>query len=309
MTTEYIQKLKTEIIKLKKRKNAIILAHNYQLPEVQDVADYIGDSLELTLKALETDVDIIVFAGVSFMAETAAILNPDKIVLHPDPRSKCVLAEMLTYDYIRNIREKYLDAPIVLYINSPTHLKVYSDYVVTSSSASKLISKLGEDTVIFGPDKNLAEYAAELTGKSIIPIPEYGHCPIHECLISRYYVEEALTNYPDGKVIVHPEVPRDSRKLAHYVGSTSQMIKAIGNIDCKVCLIGTEEGLVYRARKLYPDKEIYPINPRAVCIDMKKINLLNIKRSLELIKPRVSIDREVAKSVREIIENSLALVR
>jgi quinolinate synthase len=287
----------------------VILAHNYQIPEVQEIADFVGDSLELSRKAMEVDADVIVFAGVSFMAETAAILNPDKKVLHPDVTAGCPLADQLTIGYIRHIRERYKDTPIVLYINSTAYTKVYADYIVTSSSAIKLISKLDSDRVLFVPDKNLANYVAQQTGKEVIPIPPGSNCPVHQYLICRYYVEKAMAEHPNAKLLIHPEAPPDARRHASFVGSTSQMVRAIASLEGDEFLLGTEEGLAYRARKMYPDKKIYPLNPYAVCINMKKINLYNIRDSLERMKPVVSVDREIAETVREIMERSLEMIR
>ncbi|NPB00399.1 MAG: quinolinate synthase NadA [Crenarchaeota archaeon] len=301
-----------KIEELKKTRRAVVLAHNYQIPEVQDVADHVGDSLELAIKAMECEADIIVFAGVSFMAEMAAVLNPDKIVLHPEPDARCPLADFLPPSIVREYRSKYPRAPIVLYVNSLLESKVYADYVVTSAAACRLISKLEDEIVIFGPDKNLANYVEETTGKEIITMPPYGHCPVHEYALSIYYVNKALELYENERpvLIVHPEVPRDVRRIANNVGSTSQMLKMIEKIDKdSTVLIGTEEGLTYRARRLYPNRKIVPVNPQAVCIDMKKINLLSVLRSLERLKYRVQIDPDKIRRAREIIEISIELMR
>ncbi len=305
----YIRKLMDKIEVLKKREKAVILAHNYQTPEVQDVSDYVGDSLELAMKVIEIDADIIVFAGVSFMAEMAAILNPDKIVIHPDPSAGCPLADFITPRLIENIRRRYPNTPIVTYVNSETRAKAYSDYVVTSSSASKLISKLDCDRVIFGPDKNLAAYVAEISGKEVIPLPGNGHCPVHEYLIDIYHLEKTVNSYPNAKILVHPEASYEVRRRADFIGSTSQMLREVGREDADIFILGTEEGLAYRAGKLYPDRKSVPLNPQAVCIDMKKINLLNIRRSLEMLKPRVTIESSIAFKVRDVMQVSLELLK
>ncbi len=307
-----IEQLIRKIEELKKTRRAIILAHNYQIPEVQDIADYVGDSLELAIKALECDANIIVFAGVSFMAEMAAVLNPDKIVLHPEPGAGCPLAENLPPHLVREYRSKLPRATVVLYVNSLLESKLHADYIVTSAAAHRLISKLEDETIMFGPDKNLASFVAEKVDKEIITIPPYGHCPVHEYALSLYYVNRALELYKNRSpvLIVHPEVPKNVRNLTVYVGSTSQMLRIIGEIEKeKTILIGTEEGLVYRACKLYNDRVIVPVNPQAVCIDMKKINLLNILNSLERLKFRVKIEPDKAKKAREIIERSIELMR
>ena len=297
------------IIELKRKRNAVILAHNYQLPEVQDIADFVGDSLELARKALNIDADIIVFAGVSFMAEMAAALNPDKIVLHPEPSAGCPLADYATPDTIRRYKEEHPNIPVVLYVNSLAVSKALVDYVVTSSSAANLIKKIGKDEVLFGPDKNLADHVKKVTGVKVIPLPPHGHCPVHQYLIDEYHLIKALEEHPNAKVLVHPEAPPEVRAKADFIGSTSQMLRAVKDIDAKEFIMGTEEGLSYRARKLYPEKKVYPLNPRAICIDMKKITPLKILRSLETLKPRVVLDKGVSKKVKEVIERSLEMLR
>ena len=306
---KYIDSLKEEVKRLKRRRNAVILAHNYELPEVQDVADYVGDSLELARKAINTDADVIVLAGVYFMAEVSAILNPDRTVLTPNPDAGCPLAHFLTADIIRRYREKHPRTPLVVYINSYANVKQYADYVVTSASASKLISKLDCEEIMFGPDKNLASYVAGVTGKNIIPIPSNGHCPVHEFLINEYFVRRALQEHPEAKLIIHPEAPPEAQKLADSIGSTSQMIKAVGSLGGDEFLLGTEEGLAYRARRLYPSKRIYPVNPGAVCVDMKKITLKNIAEALDKMKFTVRIDEKIAGKVRETLNKSLEMVK
>ncbi len=304
------EELKSRIERLKKERRAIVLAHNYQIPEVQDIADYVGDSLELAIKAMECDADIIVFAGVSFMAEMAAVLNPDKIVLHPDPSAGCPLANFLPPHRVREYRLEFPRASVVLYVNSLLDSKVYADYIVTSAAAVKLVSKLEDDVIMFGPDRNLAEYVREHVDKDIITVPPHGHCPVHECLLSYYYVKKNVEKLGNAVLISHPEVPKNVRKISQYIGSTSQMLKIIKDVEQdKTIVLATEEGLTYRARKLYPDRKILPANPLAVCIDMKKIDLLDILSSLERLKYRVHIDTEKIKKVKEIVERSIELMR
>ena len=305
----YVEKLKREIRDLCEKRKAVILAHNYQSPEVQDVADYIGDSLELARKAVDVNADIIVFAGVSFMAEMVAVLNEDKTVLHPVREAGCPLADFLDVETAKKFREKYPDAPFVIYVNSYAKTKIHADYIVTSASALNLISKLDADTILFGPDKNLASYVAKRTDKEIIAVPPHGYCYVHEYLISRYDIEKAKDEWADAKILVHPEVLPENQKLADYVGSTSQMLRAIGELGGNSFLLGTEEGLSYRAKNLYPDKEIYPINPRAVCIDMKKINLLNIKKSLETNRPKIYLEKNIRDKGKSILKSSLEMIK
>jgi len=298
-----------EIARLKKLRNAVILAHNYQLPEVQDVADFVGDSLELALKAQEVDADVIVMAGVKFMAEIVAALNPDKVVIHPNSYAGCPLADFLNGGVLSEYRSKFPGEPLVVYVNSPIEAKASADYVATSSSAVKLVSRLGAERVLFGPDRNLAEFVAEKTGVEVIPVPPNGHCPVHEFLISRYYAEKALEEHPGAELVVHPEAPREVRRMAGFVGSTSQMLEYVQRTRARKVLLGTEEGLAYRARKLAPGKEILPLNARAVCADMKKITPRHLLESLERLEPKVTLDPRIASRAREVIERSLELVR
>ena len=297
-----------EVENLSEKRRAVIFAHNYQSPEVQDVADFVGDSLELARKAVNVDADVIVFAGVSFMAEVAAILNEEKTILHPVREAGCPLADFLDVETVKRFREKYRDAPLVLYVNSYADTKMYADYIVTSASALELISKLDADTILFGPDKNLASYVARRTDKKIIPIPTNGYCYVHEKLISRYHIEKAKDEHPSAKLLVHPEVSPDAQDLADYIGSTSQMLREVVSLKGDEFLLGTEEGHSYRTKKLYPDKEIYPVNPGAVCFDMKKINLQNIKKSLETLKPKVIIKKKVNEKVKYVLERSLEML-
>ncbi|MEM3615253.1 MAG: quinolinate synthase NadA [Candidatus Methanomethylicia archaeon] len=290
---------------LKKKRKAVILAHNYQLPEVQDMADFVGDSLEMAFRAIELSSDVVVVAGVRFMAELVAAINPDKIVLHPEPSAGCPLADKINVNLISEARSKFRNVPVVVYVNSPIEVKALADYFVTSSSALKLISKLRSDNVIFGPDKNLANYISEKLNINVVPLPQDAFCPVHEHLIDAYYVEDALRRYPNAKILLHPEVPPESRRYAHFIGGTSQMILAIGEIEGDTYLLGTEEGLAYRAKRIFDDKNIYPLNYRAVCVDMKKITPRKILNCLENLKPRVSIDREILIKSRDVIFESL----
>lgn len=297
-----------EVENLREKRKAVILAHNYQAPEVQDVADYVGDSLELARMAVKVDAEVLVFAGVTFMAEVAAILNEDKTILHPVQEAGCPLADFLDVETVRRFKDKYRDAPLVLYVNSSADTKMYADYIVTSASALELISKLDADTILFGPDKNLASYVANRTDKNIVPIPSDGYCYVHEKLIGCKHIEKAKDKNPNARLLVHPEVSHEAQELADYIGSTSQMLREVGNSKGDEFLLGTEEGHSYRAKKLYPEKEVYPVNPEAICVDMKKINLQNIKKSLENLKPKVTIKKEINKKVKYVLERSLEML-
>ncbi len=301
------QEIIEKIHSYKRTLNAVILAHNYQVPEVQDIADYIGDSLELSIKAMDLDAKYIVFAGVYFMAEQASILARDKKVLIPDPLAGCPLADMVSVDDVKWARRKYPDAPVVMYVNSSAAVKAEADYIVTSSSAVKLMSRLEQETIVFGPDHNLAEYVAEKTGKKIIPLPPHGHCPVH-VLIKPEHIIMLKNKYPDAKITVHPECDTSVRRLADHVGSTSQMLRYVLETSGEVFIIGTETGLIYRILRENGGKKLLPAYPGAICRDMKKITLEKIYRSLrDKIYP-VEVPREIADKVLKVLERSYELL-
>lgn len=299
--------LAEEVLKLKEKMNAIVLAHNYQPPEVQDVADFVGDSLELSLKALETRARFIVFAGVDFMAEQAAILNENSVVLHPDPDAKCPMAQMVTVDDIEKAKRMYPKAPVVVYVNSPALVKARADYVVTSANALKLVKALDSDTIIFSPDRHLAEYIASETGKEVVAVPNDGHCPVHT-KFNPVAIRELLRIYREAEFIAHPECPYEVRRLAKFVGSTSQMIGYVSSSRCKTFLVGTEVGIIYRMARENADKVFIPASTDAICNDMKRISLEKILKSLRDGVHRVSVDKEVALRVRKAIENTFSVL-
>ena len=294
-----------EVRKLLEERGALLLAHNYQRPEVQDAAHFVGDSLELSLKAVEVDAKLVVFAGVDFMAEQAAFLNPGKVVLHPEPLSRCPMAAMLTPEVVRKYREEQPRAPLVVYVNSLAEVKALSDYVVTSANAAALVAKLDADTVLFGPDRHLAEYVAEKTGKTVIPVPGFGHCPVH-LAIAREDLERAKREHPAAKVLAHPECPREVRALADFVGSTSQMVKAARELGAREYVVATEVGLLYRLSKL--GVEAHPASPYAVCPDMKKITLESVARAVLEGREVVRVDPRVAERARRAVERTFELL-
>lgn len=296
-----------EIAELKKKLNAVILAHNYQPPEVQEVADFVGDSLELSLKALESKSKLVVFAGVDFMAEQAAILNENSVVLHPDPDARCPMAQMITVDDIEKAKKQYPRAPVIMYVNSPAIVKARADYVVTSANALRLVEALDSDTVIFGPDKHLADYIASKTSKKVVAVPPDGHCPVH-VRFDPAVVQELLRIYRGAEFIAHPECPYEVRRLAKFVGSTSQMIRYVSSSYCKTFLVGTEVGILYRMIRENTDKVFIPASTSAICGDMKKISLEKILKSLRDRVHIVSVDKEVASRVRRAIENTFSLL-
>lgn len=286
---------------------AILLAHNYQRAEVQDAADFVGDSLELSIRAMQTDAKAIVFAGVDFMVEQAAVLNPGKKVLTPEPSSICPMAWQLDPPVVEEYRKKYPGIPLVVYVNSFVEVKSMADYVVTSSSASKLVSELDAERILFGPDKNLASYVAERTGKEVIPVPLNSYCPVH-IGITGDKIMTIKERIPDAKVLVHPECPPETRKMADFIGSTSQIIRAVGEMDAKRFIIGTENGVIHRINKLYPGKEAYPVGRDTICPNMKKITLEKVYRSLVENETAVKIDEKIAEKAKRVLERSFALI-
>jgi len=302
------EELVEKILKLKEERKAAILAHNYQLPEIQDISDFVGDSLELSIRATKLDNKIIVLAGVDFMAEQAAILNPDKIIIHPEKEATCSLARYLTIEVAKKYKERYPNLPLVVYVNSYLEVKAISDYIVTSANAAEVVKRIDSEEILFGPDRNLAEYVAEKTGKKVIVVPQESHCYVHSHIIGKEDVLIAKEKYPDAKIAVHPETTREVRKMADFVGSTSQMMKYACSCESKRVIIGTEIGLIHRLNKECPGKEYIPLNSSSICRFMKKITLSSIYDSLKNMKNIVSIDRKLAEKARENIIRTYSLV-
>lgn len=293
-----------EILRLKEERNAIIMAHNYQLPEVQDIADFLGDSLELARKAVDVDADVIVFAGVDFMAETAKILNPEKTVLLPSRRATCAMANMLRVEHILEAKRKYPEAPVVLYVNTTAEAKAYADVTVTSANAVKIVEKLDSDVIIFGPDKNLASYVARKTGKKVIPVPEYGHCYVHR-KFTVGDVERAKKLYPNAKLMVHPECEPEVQEKADIIVSTGGMIRCAP--EWNEWVVFTEREMVYRLSKLYPNIKFHPAREDATCIGMKAITLQHVYESLRDMKYEVEVPGDIAEKAKRAIERMLEL--
>jgi quinolinate synthase len=294
--------LSDKILKLKKEKKAVILAHNYQRPEIQDIADYVGDSIELSRKAVEEkEAEMIVFCAVDFMAESAAILNPSKKVLLPCLGARCPMAQMLTVDEIKRAKKQYPNAPVVLYVNTLASCKAECDVCCTSANAVEVIKSLDADTILFGPDKNLAEYVSEKTGKKLIPIPESGFCPTH-LLFQPEDVKVLKMQYPDAIAIVHPESSSEMRKVADFVGSTSKMCRYVKESSGKDFIVGTEEGILHRLRKENPQKNFYLAYEGAVCPNMKLTTLDRLYAALKEEKNVVKIPEAVANKARASLE-------
>lgn len=296
--------LQKEIIKLKEEKNAIILAHNYQTGDIQEIADFMGDSLELCIKASEIeDKDMVVFCGVDFMAETAAILNPDKKILIPDIQAECPMAHMLPASEVKKAKERHEDAAVVLYVNTLAEAKAEADILCTSSNAVKIVESLDEDTILFGPDMNLAAYVSQFTDKEIIHIPEGGHCYVHKMFTGEiFFLRE---KYPDADILVHPECDPEIQEMADYVLSTGGMVSHVKESPKDTFIIGTEVDMVTRLRRENPDKTILPALSEAICETMKLHTLEKIKNSLLNDEYIVTVDKEIANKARGAVERMI----
>jgi len=288
------------IEELRKERNAVILAHVYQTGDIQDIADFVGDSLELSRKAVDTNADIIVFCGVRFMAETAAILNPDKIVLLPDMDADCELADMAAAKTLRKIRKQYPDAAVVSYVNSSAAIKAESDACCTSANAVEVVNNLDQNQILFVPDRNLGSHVAERTGKDIIKWD--GYCYVHEN-IRLSTIEKLKQLHPDAKIMVHPECTKSVRDIAGYIGSTAQMLIYAAKSESKEFIVGTEDGLIHTLQKANPDKKFYPV--RTCCRGMKRINLEKVAASLEKMRFKVDVPENIRAKAKHALERML----
>ena len=297
--------IQEEIAELKSRRNAVILAHNYERGEVQDVADYTGDSLELARKATQVEADTIVFCGVYFMAETAAILNPDKTVLIPDATAGCPMADMITGEQLREIKRKHPGAKAVCYVNSTAEVKAECDICVTSGNAEKVMRTFApEEEIIFVPDQHLGGFIAAKLGVKYVLWP--GYCPTHARLTAKM-IEDARAKYPGAPVMVHPECAKDVRDAADQVLSTGGMCKWVRTSEAKTILVGTELGICHRLRKENPDKTFIPVAEHLVCPNMKKTTLEKLRDALRDMAPQVTVAPEIAVPARRAIERMLEI--
>ena len=300
-----INDLQKEIIDLKDKKNAIILAHNYQPKEVQEIADFLGDSLELCIKASEIeDKDLVVFCGVDFMAETAYILNPDKKILIPDIEAECPMAHMLSSKEIKEAKEKYPDAAVVLYVNSLAESKAEADILCTSANTLKVVESLKEDKILFGPDNNLADFVAKQTEKEIISIPQGGHCYVHK-MFHKGDVAFAKEKHPNVEIIVHPECNMEVQNLADHVLSTGGMINHAKSSHNNEFIIGTEIDLITRLNGEIPDKKFYPLLDEAICKTMKLHSLEKVKNSLINEGYQVFVPENIAKKSFKAVQKMI----
>lgn len=295
-----------EISNLKKEKNAVLLAHNYQSKEIQLAADYLGGSLTLARRSKKLDADLIVFAGVDFMAEMASILNPEKKVVIPDPDATCPLAEHLSAEEVQEAKEDNPSAATVLYVNTFSDAKAEADVVCTSSNAPEIVSKVEEEKVLFGPDRNLASLVQRETDKQVVPIPENGYCYVHKMIFPEKI--QRLKEREDGtEVIVHPECDPEIQELADHICSTGDMIPVVKESSADRFVVGTETGMVERLRREFPDKEFLPALKAAVCEDMKKHSLEKVINSLEEEQYVVEVPDDVAAGAKKATERMLEM--
>jgi len=316
-TAEEIRRKQKRVRELCVERNAILLAHHYQRPEVQEVADAVADSLKLSQAAAKTNADVIVFCGVHFMAETASVLLPEKTVLLPDLRARCSLAAAITVEELLKWKAKLPDAVVVSYINTSAAVKAESDYCCTSANAAKVVRAIPADrTILFIPDKFLAEVVARQTGRSnIVAYP--GYCHVHKTIRPEQVVE-LMQNYPDIELLLHPECGCVSSCMAKaadgtlpqdrtFFLSTEGMLRHIGESEASEFAVGTEMGIFHQLNKKFPEKTFYPVNPNAVCAFMKTITLDRIIRSLETMQPEIRVPQEVAVRAKRAIDRMLEL--
>jgi len=296
--------MKTRIKQLLKEKNAIMLAHNYQPPEIQDCADLCGDSLELSRKAAETDAKIIVFCGVHFMAETASILSPDKTVLLPRHDAGCLMADMITAEALAVKKESLPEMPVVTYVNSTADVKAISTICCTSANVVQVAESLDADEMLMTPDRNLAMYAASRTGKKIHVWD--GYCPTHEWLKTED-VAEARAKHPKAVFLAHPECRPEILKIADAIASTSGMIRHAQSAKEKEFIIGTEMGLLHPLKKACPDKVFHPASKKMICKNMKRISLEDVVKSLENMTGEVKVPEEIRIPALAAVERMLAI--
>lgn len=290
----------------KKQRNAIILAHNYQLPEIQDVADFVGDSLELSRKAAETKADTIVFCGVHFMAETAKILSPQKTVLIPDLEAGCPMADMINVEQLRAFKAKYPGRPVVAYVNTSAAVKAEVDICCTSANAVKVVESIEDDEILFVPDKCLGSYVAtQLPNKKIILYP--GFCPTHHRIMPEDILKQK-TLHPEALVVAHPEDTQAVIALADFVSSTSGMLRIARENPANEFIIATEMGILHRLKKENPAKKFYAPTDLTICPNMKKITLEKLAWSLEDMQYKIELSADVIEKARASIERMVAIV-
>ena len=301
------EELGEKIKALAQEKDCVILVHNYQRPEVQDVADFLGDSLDLARTATKTRAENILFCGVDFMAETAAILNPEKRVIAPVLGAKCPMAAMLSANAVLRAREEHPDAAVLLYVNTLAEAKAEADVVCTSANAVQVANALPEKKIIFGPDENLAHFVSKkANGKEIIPVPKGGHCCVHKNQITKGLLEAMAREHQNAEIFAHPECNPDVQEMADYILSTNGMVAKAKELPGTEFIIATERELGYRLKKEIPGKTFHII-PGAVCGAMKLNTLDSVLRALEKMGPVVDVPDEIAKRAQKPIERMLEI--
>lgn len=296
-----------EINVLKEEKNAVILAHYYVNPEIQDIADYIGDSFYLSKVAVGLKEQTIVFCGVSFMGESAKVLNPEKTVLMPDASADCAMAHMADEEVLKKVRDEYEDLAVVCYINSTASMKALSDVCVTSANAVNIVKALPQKNIFFIPDRNLAHFVAEQVPEKHFVYNE-GYCPVHE-KISVEEIKKAKEEYPSALVLSHPECPKEILEISDYIGSTTGIIKYPGKSENKEFIICTENGVRYKLEQDYPEKKFYFTETEPVCKDMKTITLEKVLHVLKTEENEVHVTDTLREGSRKPLERMLELAK
>jgi len=299
-------KLIEDIMELKQKRQAVILAHNYQLGEIQDIADFVGDSLELSQNAAQTGARVIVFCGVHFMAETASILCPDKTVLLPDLNAGCPMANMITAEQLIAERKKYPGAAVVCYVNSTAAVKAESDVCCTSANAVRVVESVPGNDILFIPDQYLGHYVSTKTNKNIIFWP--GFCPTHTRILPEH-IARLKHDYPQAKIVVHPECKPGVIAMADEVLSTGGMIRYARREDVHEMIVGTEIGIIHRLRKENPGKKFIPVSEQAVCPNMKLITLEKVLWALEEMAPEVKVPEDIRIKAKQTVDKMLAIGR
>jgi quinolinate synthase len=294
--------LADRISALRKTRNAVVLAHNYQVGEVQDIADFVGDSLELSQKAARTGADVIVFCGVHFMAETASILCPDKVVLLPDMNAGCPMANMITAEGLREKKREHPRAAVVCYVNSPAAVKAESDICCTSANAVAVVESLDAPEILFVPDQYLGHYVADKTGRKLTLWP--GFCPTHANIMPER-IEELKREHPRAKVVVHPECRPEVIALADEVASTGGICRYARRDDVTEMIVGTEKGIIHRLQKENPGKIFIPVSEQTVCPNMKLITLEKVLWCLEEMSPEVKVPEETRLRAKAAVDKML----
>ena len=297
--------IEERIIGLKRSRKAVILAHNYQRGEVQDIADFVGDSLELSQKAARTQADVIVFCGVHFMAETASILNPRRKVLLPDAHAGCPMANMITADQLRQKKAEMPGVTVVTYINSSAAVKAESDYCCTSANGVKVVQSIESDNILFVPDQYLGDFIAKSTGKKMTLWP--GYCPTHMRILPEDIIQRKK-EHPGAKVVAHPECRPEVVALADEALSTSGMVRYAARADVQELIVATEVELLHRLAKENPGKKFYPASTKAVCPNMKKITLEKVLKALETLEPVVTVPEDIRIRAKAAVDRMLAVV-